>query len=155
MESKWALPNWMWKIIQTQTVESPIIKKSLLPNSRGCGKDILITRWWYKYKTQFAAGNLLLCQCWQQDPQRWHRSWVHHRDARDVGNQELTDALIAPDGLMGVVFQPQVTAATEQGQTALLESLNTENKIEKRTAKKEKKETTSKAEPQTLEESFS
>ena len=75
--------------------------------------------------------------------------------ARDVGNQELTDALIAPDGLMGVGFQPQVTAATEQGQTALLESLNTENKIEKRTAKKEKKETTSKAEPQTLEESFS
>ena len=56
---------------------------------------------------------------------------------------------------MGVGFQPQVTAATEQGQTALLESLNTENKMEKRTAKKEKKETTSKAEPQTLEESFS
>ena len=74
--------------------------------------------------------------------------------AKDMGNQELADALIAPEGLMGVGFQPQVTAATEQGQSALLEALNTESTVEKR-IKKEKKEQTSKAEPQTLEESFS
>jgi hypothetical protein len=49
-------------------------------------------------------------------------------------------------------LQPEVQAASEAGQKALLEALGSE-KAEAKKAKKEKKEKTEKAEPTTMEES--
>ena len=74
---------------------------------------------------------------------------------KDAGNQEVLEALTADDGVLGSGFQPGVRANSEAGQKALLESLNTDSKVEKTKEKKEKKEKTEKAEPTTLEESLS
>lgn len=70
----------------------------------------------------------------------------------DKGNQEVVEALTTGDGPLVSGLQPEVQAASEAGQKALLEALGSE-KAEAKKAKKEKKEKTEKAEPTTMEES--
>ena len=70
----------------------------------------------------------------------------------DKGNQQLIDALTTGDGPLVGGLQPEVQAASEAGQKALIEALAGE-KSETKKVKKEKKEKTEKAEPTTVEES--
>lgn len=77
---------------------------------------------------------------------------------KDSGNEELGNALLAPEGLLGVGFQPEVETGTEEGGQKLLEAFGQETKQAKpKKVPKKKNEdgSTEKAEPQTLEESMS
>lgn len=77
----------------------------------------------------------------------------------DKGNQEVAEALIAADGLLGAGLQPDAAAGSDSGKKALMEALHetpaTDAKEPKGKKRKQKgnEEVTSKAEPKTLEES--
>lgn len=72
---------------------------------------------------------------------------------RDKGNKELAEALIDPEGgMLASGIQPEVQAATEEGQKNLLEALNSAQVQKAKKAKTEKTEKTEKAEPKTLDE---
>lgn len=77
----------------------------------------------------------------------------------DKGNQEVAEALLAADGVMGAGFQPELATATEAGQKALVEALHespaTEASKDGKSKKRKNKddESTSKAEPKTMDES--
>lgn len=74
---------------------------------------------------------------------------------RDKGNQELADALIDPEGgALASGFQPEVQAATEEGQKNLLEALHASTAQKPKKGKSQPSEKTEKAVPQTLDESM-
>jgi hypothetical protein len=74
---------------------------------------------------------------------------------RDKGNQELAEALIDPEGgALASGFQPEVQAATEEGQKNLLEALHASTVQKPKKGKGQSSEKTEKAVPQTLDESM-
>ena len=74
---------------------------------------------------------------------------------RDKGNKELAEALIDPEGgALACGFQPEVQAATEEGQKNLHETLHASTVQKPKKGKGQSTEKTEKAEPQTLDESI-
>ena len=72
---------------------------------------------------------------------------------RDVGNQELGEALTCADGILQGGLQPGARVATEEGQKELLKALDGESQVQRvKPPKNTNKEKTEKAEPKTLEE---
>ena len=73
---------------------------------------------------------------------------------KDKGNKELAEALIDPEGgVLAAGLQPEVQAATEEGQKNLLEALHAAS-VQKPKKGKNQVEKTEKAVPQTLDESM-